>query len=376
MERQPYVTFYEEHGVNLVSREYQDLSRFFEARTYLFLSLGVVPSLLQGKEILEFGPGAGHNSVFTDSLNPARYVLVDGGGEILQACSDRLTSSGGTNVKREFNHCLFDQYQTGDQFDLVIAEACIPNQDNPLILFRHMQSFVRRGGIFIFTTVSSASWFSEILRRVARVKIASTVSDIEEQVTLLVKRLDRHFDALRGMARSPRNWILDNLIQPYAGGQLFPISVVLENLDNDWMVVGGSPKFLQDWQWYKDVSKEKNNLNRLLLEQYYSNVANLLDRRRSTASHCPSIGEQIERVTSGIWEELLRLESTKQFDLDWFFRSANELTELLNEVSPLTSKSLAEAVRWIENGCPDEELKYFPDWWGRGQQHLSISRLR
>ena len=111
MERQPYVTFYNEHGANLTSRYYKDVSAFWQARAYLFFSLGIVPTFLEGKRILEFGPGTGENAGFTDSLKPSRYVLVDGSREILEACSERLESSGPPQVEREFHCCLFDQFQ-------------------------------------------------------------------------------------------------------------------------------------------------------------------------------------------------------------------------------------------------------------------------
>ncbi len=375
MERQPYVTFYDEYGASLTSRHYDDVSGFWQARTYLFLSLGIIPTFLQGRSVLEFGPGTGENATYTDSLKPSRYVLVDGSREILETCSSRLDSSGSSQVEREFHYCLFSEFRTEEQFDVVIAEACIPNQKDPLAVFRHMQSFVRPGGVFILTTVSSASWFSEIVRRLMKVQIASRVTDVDEQLEWLEDRLRPHFSVLNGMARSPRNWILDNLVQPYTGGQLFSIATVLEDLKGGWMLLGGSPRFLQDWRWYKEYSNQAKVTNQQLLEAYYGNVANLLDRRRSPESHGRDAGAQIESWTTSIWERLIHQESIGEFDLRWVYKEGVELSKLIREVSPLTADSLSEAIRWIKAECPKEELRFFPGWWGRGQQHISIARI-
>jgi len=270
---------------------------------------------------------------------------------------------------------LFSEFRTEEQFDVVIAEACIPNQKDPLAVFRHMQSFVRPGGVFILTTVSSASWFSEIVRRLMKVQIASRVTDVDEQLEWLEDRLRPHFSVLNGMARSPRNWILDNLVQPYTGGQLFSIATVLEDLKGGWMLLGGSPRFLQDWQWYKEYSNQAKVTNQQLLEAYYGNVANLLDRRRSPESHGRDSGAQIESWTTSIWERLIHQESIGEFDLRWVYKEGVELSKLIREVSPLTADSLSEAIQWIKAECPMEELSFFPGWWGRGQQHISIARI-
>mgnify|MGYP006176012067 CR=1 FL=1 len=47
-------------------------------RDSLYRVLGLPPSFVRGRSVIEFGPGSGHNALFTASLAPARYVLVDG----------------------------------------------------------------------------------------------------------------------------------------------------------------------------------------------------------------------------------------------------------------------------------------------------------
>ena len=40
----------------------------------------------------------------------------------------------------------------------------------------------------------------------------------------------------------------------------------------------------------------------------------------------------------------------------------------------LPFSTIQEAHEWIEHGSVVSPLNYFPSWWGRGQQHVSIFR--
>ena len=85
-----FVDFYRQTDRKLAFRDIGDLDSLVQTRGNLYLSLGIPPSLLEGKEILEFGPGAGHYSVFNALLRPSLYTLVDGVHDILDAAEKRL----------------------------------------------------------------------------------------------------------------------------------------------------------------------------------------------------------------------------------------------------------------------------------------------
>jgi len=56
-----------------------------------------------------------------------------------------------------------------------------------------------------------------------------------------------------------------------------------------------------------------------------------------------------------------------------FINSLGEIARLISKKSPETSKAIIESSEWLQDGAPiDRELKYFPEWWGRGQQYLSL----
>lgn len=373
MTNRPYIDFYSEHGSKLVSREIVDVNRFFGQREGLFLTLGLPPGFVRGKTVLEFGPGTGHNSIHTDSLLPARYVLVDGGDEILEAAEKRLVATGNKTVEREFVLSLFDEFQTEEQFDLVIAEACIPNQIDPIATFQKIRQFVKPGGLMIFTTVSAASWLSEIVRRLVKIEGLAQVAEIPDKLEFLETKLSNHFAAVDGMSRSPREWILDNLIQPLHG-RLFTIPDAVSDLPLEFVVSGTSPQFFQDWRWYKEIDLASRVSQQALVDNYFSNVANLIDRRVINPPHSPDIGRALESLSLTVWDDIRALEKNCKASRDSVYEGLKEISVVIREPAPLTASALHEAIDWIKSGLMEIPLEHFPTWWGRGQQHVGIYR--
>ena len=73
----PYLDFYQRYDIAPVAQDVSNLQKHFGRREALYRHLGIIPSSIKDRDIIEFGPGTGHNSVFTNSLTPHRYVLVD-----------------------------------------------------------------------------------------------------------------------------------------------------------------------------------------------------------------------------------------------------------------------------------------------------------
>lgn len=374
MTEKPYLDFYAKQGAQLVSRDVGDKDKYFRARESLYIALGISPALLKGKSVIEFGPGTGHNALYTDWLGPSRFVLVDGGSEILAASEERLVANGSQRVEREFICSSFEEYNSTELFDLVIAEGCIPNQEFPVDLFKKLQRHVKPGGLMVFTTVSCVSWLSEIVRRLAKNSIDSSNISINEHVSLLIPKFKDHFDALKNMARTPEEWILDNLFQPLGKGEFFTIPDALNSLSKEFIVSGTAPVFTKEWTWYKDVEESNIDRNVRLVEAYFNNVLNFVDRRMVIPSHSQELGKQIEQIASNVWSQVCRIENGEIDLWNEIFQSLTQLSLLIATEAPHTSKSIDEAVKWIKGGLQEKQLMYFPSWWGRGQQHVCICR--
>jgi ubiquinone/menaquinone biosynthesis C-methylase UbiE len=91
----PYITFYSENKINPVSQDISDIGKHFRRRESLFRHLGIAPALIKDKNLLEFGPGGGYNALYTKSLSPAKYVLVDANPTSLDTAKRLLSNFAG-----------------------------------------------------------------------------------------------------------------------------------------------------------------------------------------------------------------------------------------------------------------------------------------
>ena len=57
-----------------------------------------------------------------------------------------------------------------------------------------------------------------------------------------------------------------------------------------------------------------------------------------------------------------------------FYTLIQELCAYIENQAPVTSEAIREAVNLLQSGHPDMELKQFPQWWGRGQEYISLIR--
>ena len=69
--------YYINEGISPVHYDLTDIDKHFQIRASLYRLLGIIPSFFKGKDILEVAPGSGHNSIYTSTLLPRTYDLVE-----------------------------------------------------------------------------------------------------------------------------------------------------------------------------------------------------------------------------------------------------------------------------------------------------------
>jgi len=369
-----FVEFYQSNHISPVSQDISDLNKHYQRRESLFRSLGILPAFVNGIKVLEFGPGSGHNALYTASLSPKQYELVDGNLKGVQETRERLDLF--TNVQITVHYSLFDEFQTDTKFDLVWAEGCLPHQTRPLPLLDHVASFVREGGVLCVSTNNGISYLSEMFRRLFRDRFFDTKGNVHVQTNQLTPYLKPHLQHLQGMSRSTEDWILDNIVHPLQDRQLLSIPEVITYLNDKYDSYGSSPRFMTDWRWYKDITGNNQQFNELALDNYYKTNLNLLDYRFEFPIHTVAFGKKLEDLGSQLWGLMCKIESGEELAWKNFFTLAQELCTHIEKQAPVTETAIQEAVVLLQSGHPDMELKQFPQWWGRGQQYISLIRRK
>lgn len=373
-ENHAFVTFYSEHGVSPVSQDISDLKKHFQRRESLFRSLGIIPILVHKTSILEFGPGSGHNAIYTASLAPSKYYLVDGNIIGLEQTKKILTETKCKNF--QVINSLFEAYNTVEKFDIVWAEGCIPHQSNPILILKHLSKFTKSSGIFVCTTSNSISYLSETVRRLLfNVLLPKGCSSLPDALNALRPCLSTHLMSLKGMSRPVDDWIIDNIIQPLQNRKLLSIPDVISTLCSSFDVYSSSPQFITDWRWYKEIVGQNRDFNDNALTCYYRNNLNLIDYRYTFDTHSITFGKNLEGICSNSWELMTQIQQGDSSKWQAMFDLLAEIALVVEPITPNTALAILEASEWLQDGAPlEKELQHFPQWWGRGQQYLSLIR--
>lgn len=326
--------FYREHAISPVKQDIGDLEAHFQRRAFLYRSLGLAPAFIAGKRVLEVGPGTGENARYTASLRPWRYELVEPNPK------ERLRALGEGACSWSVRGCALEECHDLGQFDLVLCEGVLGlyGGDAKGFLDR-LLSHVAIGGVLVFTTIDPISDCSEVVRRSVAAKLVMPAMSLADKLAILRPVFAPHLATLKGMTRSVDDWILDNILNPASIGPTFSIPEALEQLDGRAEVLGSSPRFLTDWRWYKDAKPGMHQY----IEAYWTQAHNLLDYRTVSPPREASRNMALMEDCQQIRDAVARLERGEYVNcppLDAMLRMLNEQ----------------------------------PDWFGRGQQYLSVVR--
>jgi len=377
----PFIDFYNREKI-LPVRQNTENPSFFAARSFLYSRLGVPLSFLRGLDVLEFGPGGGFNATATSTYKPSSYYFVEGsiiGVEQLKYFKKQKKIQA--DEIKIFESKFLD-FKIDKKFDLVIAEACIPGQKDPDKYLLHISSFVKENGILVTTTTSKSSSLSEILRALYGFLIYEQFKNNNLYIDFLELKFSNHLSKLGTNTRSIRDWVLDNIINTYhKDGSIYSMGEVVKNLDK-FEFQSSVPSFLLDLSWYKNYKISENQKNNILELELFRLETYLLDWRVKekdllglSNETCIRINASIELVFDEVFQILNQSNST--VSINNLTTSLNNLKIELSSQFNVTIKSINDFIGFLNS---EDYLNYnfseFESWWGRGQQYVSLRKVR
>ncbi|WP_432738078.1 class I SAM-dependent methyltransferase [Maridesulfovibrio sp. FT414] len=373
----PFVGYYSENMISPVAQDLSDLNRHFEIRNSLYRTLGIPSLFVKGRRVIEFGPGSGHNALFTSSLSPSRYVLVDGNptgiAEVNKLFAKRASGQSITLIES-----YIEEFCSAEKFDLVLCEGVIPTQVEPVSFLKHVASFATVGGIVVITCLDYVSCLSEVLRRFVSRCMSIQNGSLQDNVRNLVPIWKDHLNSLEGMTRSHEDWIKDNMLQPFYG-PLFSIKDAVESLRESFYVYNSSPSFICDWRWFKTLhGKEAGRVNDIALDQYLNNVHNLVDYRFVYPKRDVLLNTELIDLCTAVYDEVENF--MRHHDLKSIVKVC-DLTKFiginlksLNAIYPDVFSDYRSALKAIVNDGGKHDFRLFTTFFGRGQQYVSFIR--
>ena len=378
----PYIDFYRQYKISPVSQDISNLEKHFERRKFLYRRLGIVGSFLKGKSIIEFGPGSGHNALYTYSLQPSKYILVDGNPTGLRGCEELFGKYFPGQRCHELVMSLIEEYENNELFDLVLCEGLLAGQQNPEQCLRSVAKFTKPGGTYLITTQDCVGYLSDFLRCLIGGIVIKEDMSLEEKTRVLLTTFEGHFAHLKGMSRSYEDWILDNVLHKAFWGNkdtdLLSIENAIRTLDASFDVYGVSPSFFVDWRWYKDVYGDNKNFNQIGIDCYRKSLHNLLDCRYAWAPRPAEENMNLLRICLEIRRFIACFAHEEcMANIDGILEKTRELEVMIRTFSKVTADALADfnsALKLYPAITPKTDWGDFSSWWGRGTQYLSFIR--
>lgn len=328
--------------------------------------------------MLEVGPGGGFNAVATSYYSPKEYSFIDGSLKGIKDLKIRNKKKLFNAKKVKIIYSNFFDYTSSKKYDILIAEGIFPGQRNPKYLLKKSGNFVKKNGILITTTNSGESMLSEICRKILSIKLFENCKTLDEKVITSSSFFFSHLKSLNVQTRPIKDWVLDNIINIIKDGDyLFDLKKVVKILNNKFEFYNSSPSFFTDDRWYKEVDISKYSFNSKVIFQYQKISPYFIDKR-------VPFGVPFNLDTSKKISELCK----KQFHIGSRilikknYRYINEFNINLKKIKLLLPENFSITKMAIDDfiksfnffyAKPDcNQFKIFKNWWGRGQQYVSL----
>ena len=375
------VDFYKRHGISPVRQDISNLETHFTRRAGLYRHLGILPPFVRGKTVLEVGPGGGFNSLYTATLQPSRYVLLEPNPTGVTHIESVFGAFPPLRKKIEIVGKLIEDYDTPDRFDFVLCEGmlALAGVKDPQALLRTVAKFVAPGGVLVITCIDAISDFPETLRRLFGQLRIDPKDPLEKQAATLTPMFGPHLKTLTGMSRPHDDWVIDNLLNPASIGPYLPIFEAIAAIEPDFEFFAASPHFATDWRWYKSLTPKTTEYSSRGIEQYWQIAHSLFDYRRTFAPRDAAANRDLYRQCDGTRALVREYEKTRDAAVvPEVQKRLLQLEQSARAFSAEVADAVKEAHDLLSSAPPDSEAvarsTRFGPWFGRGQQYLSFSR--
>lgn len=372
----PLVDYFRANAAIEAPRDVARLMGHFDRREALYRHLGLVPAWLRGRSVLEFGAGAGQNALYTASLRPASYRIVEPNPARLAQLRKLL---GESHAETEFSleAVSAEAFDTDQRFDLVIGDDALALRLDPAAHLRRIAGFAGHGGVVVVPCMDSVSLLTDVLRRLVAAMASDPALDRMVRAEQLLPIFAPQLATIRELGRTPVEWIAERLLAPVLG-PLLPVEDAIAALDEHFDVLGASPRFLTDWRRYREIQGSAKAYNDIACGAYLRNLHNFLDFRFVSEARPAEANMRLLLVGNRLFALARRFERGLDPATILDVRShLAELVDLCRDFQPETAAAFEDYLRLVEGWLQDRRIGDFGRFagcFGRGVQYLSFVR--
>ena len=289
--------YYIKEGISPVHQDISNLSKHFQIRSSLYRLLGLIPSFFTGKDIIEVGPGSGHNSIYTATLLPRTYELVEPNPLALKDISKIFGDLSIRHTKPNIISKCIEDFKSDKLYDIAICEGWLGGiHDYEKSMLIKLSSFVKSGGVMLITFHSPIGGMATFLRRLLAYRLISKKDSMKKKTRILEKAFFSHLNTLSSMSRSHKHWIQDSILNPHIYVGISTPRLFIKILNDKFVIHQSVPRFATDWRWYKSLHGKQRKLNESFLAEYDTISHCMIDFRMDGVKRSIKKNEQLEKI--------------------------------------------------------------------------------
>lgn len=209
--------------------------------------------------------------------------------------------------------------------------------------------------------------------------MASDIEEYDKKVEYLTNLFMPQLAQLKGVSRSPEEWVQDQILNPAAvNGTELTLIQAIAYFGDEFDVLGSSPRMFTDYSWYKNIEYDyKKDYQRQFEEKRLSLLMAGMPEVLLTAKQTDKVAQHIQKMKkleaeyektfdkariSDILEEMEAMEKVLKgnFDED-FLVVFSEIKDIL-------------LIFFKEKKVEMERFPHFFEAFGRTQQYISFVR--
>lgn len=249
-----FLEYYGEHSISPVHQDITDIELHYNRRKKLYRQCGIPIMTFRNAELLEIGAGGGYNTLAFFHWNVKHVDVVEANPQGIADMQELFIKSGVSDQHYTISHNKIENYKTNKKYDIVIAEGFLPYVFNQKEIIAQLKELIVPNGIVVITCTDNVGMFIEAIKRLVGIALSATIDGYDKKVAFLTEFFEPQLKKLRGVSRSPKEWVQDQILNP-AGVNGMELSLIqaIKYFGEDFDVLGCSPKMFTDYSWYKDV---------------------------------------------------------------------------------------------------------------------------
>jgi hypothetical protein len=341
-QKNDHLTFYKEHDISPVRQDITDLSKHFDRRGSLYRYLGLPKISFKDKNIIEVGPGSGHNSLYVASCKPKSYDLLEPNPTGQEGITQLYDGFAIEHISPNLIKQRLEDFMPDRLYDVVISECWLGIDPHERKMMKKLGSLLKPGGILITTLTSPIGALPSAFRRLLSDRLTQGIESIEEKTEILVEAFGSHLATMQDMTRPYEDWVQDCMINPAFMTICVTPKMFMEDMSSDFEIYNSYPRFDNDWRWYKSLYGENKRFNERCMESYYGYSHNFYDYNSLFPQREPVKNVALEEYCLSLLSLMTDMEENRGNDY------YNEITAIVKEIQNNLAGLSSSWVRGIE----------------------------